>query len=69
LIADEPDEDVQVSKLERLAVQTSIENLFTFPFVQSRFEEGKLSLHGLWLDIGAGNLEFYQPSTEDFQPV
>ncbi|MEP4195092.1 MAG: carbonic anhydrase [Aliishimia sp.] len=69
LVADIEDPAEQASKLERLAVQTSVENLFSFPFIQSRFDEGKLSLHGLWLDIGAGQLEFYQPSTGDFQPV
>ena len=69
MVADIADEAAQVRELERLAVQTSIENLFTFPFVEERFENGKLSLHGLWLDIGAGKLEFYQPATGDFQPV
>ena len=63
------DEAAQVRELERLAVQTSIENLFSFPFVLERFEQDKLSLHGLWLDIGAGRLEFYQPATQSFQPV
>lgn len=69
LVADIEDEEEQTTRLERLAVQTSIENLFTFPFILERFEQGKLSLHGLWLDIGAGRLDFYQPATGDFQPV
>ena len=69
MVADIEDENAQALQMERLAVQTSIENLFTFPFVLERFEADKLSLHGLWLDIGAGQLEFYQPATGDFQPV
>ena len=63
------DEGEQVRNLERLAIQTSIENLFTFPFIQERHEADSLSLHGLWLDIGAGKLEAYVPSTSDFRPV
>lgn len=69
LVADIEDADEQALALERLAVQTSVENLFTFPFVLERYEADKLSLHGLWLDIGAGQLEFYQPSSGSFQPV
>lgn len=59
----------QERRMEQLAVQTSIENLFTYPFVLKAFETGGLSLHGLWLDIGKGVLENYQPATGDFRPV
>jgi len=68
-IADIEDEAQQVLELERLAVLTSFENLMTFPFVKEKFEAGKLSLHGLWLDIGAGKLEYYEPSRGRFEPV
>ena len=68
-VADLKSEDEQALQLERLAVQTSIENLFTFPFIAERHEQGKLSLHGLWLDIGAGRLEAYSPEISDFQAV
>lgn len=61
--------EAQERRMEQLAVQTSIENLFTYPFVLSAFETGGLSLHGLWLDIGKGVLENYQPATGDFRPV
>ena len=61
--------DAQERRMEQLAVQTSIENLFTYPFVAEHFESGQLSLHGLLLDIGKGVLEYYQPATGDFQPV
>jgi len=68
-VADIQNEAEQVRALERLAVQTSVENLFTFPFITERFEAGKLSLHGLWLDIGAGRLEAYQPAIGEFQQI
>ena len=63
------DEAQQVLALERLAVLTSFENLMTFPFVKDRVDADKLSLHGLWLDIGAGKLEYYEPARDAFQPV
>ncbi len=69
LVADIEDPGEQLQTLERLAVQASIENLFTYPFVQERYESGHLSLHGLWFDINAGQLHSYQPSAEEFQPV
>ena len=63
------DAQEQARMLERLAVQTSVENLFTFPFVEERHRDDKLTLHGLWLDIGAGQLEAYLPATGSFQPI
>lgn len=68
-VADIADEAEQVLALERLAVLTSFENLMTFPFVRERHEAGKLSLHGLWLDIGAGKLECYDPAHDGFESV
>ncbi len=68
-IAEIKDEAAQVLALERLAVLTSFENLMTFPFVTDRVDAGKLSLHGLWLDIGAGKLEYYEPARDGFEPV
>lgn len=63
------DETEQVRAFEQLAVKTSVENLFTFPFVHERHENGTLSLHGLWLDIGGGLLEAYHPEAAEFQPI
>lgn len=68
-VKDLEDEADQVRAFERLAVQTSIENLFTFPFIEKRHAEGSLSLHGLWLDIGKGTLEGYEPESAEFRPV
>ncbi len=68
-IAEIEDEAQQVLELERLAVLTSFENLMTFPFVKERHDADKLTLHGLWLDIGAGRLEYYDPVRATFEPV
>ncbi|CUH74761.1 carbonic anhydrase [Tropicibacter naphthalenivorans] len=55
--------------LEREAVIVSLRNLMTFPFVEEAVKAGKLSLHGLWTDIGEGGLECYDPKTKAFSPI
>ncbi len=61
-------EDQQTPALEKEAVLCSLENLMTFPFVAEAVETGKLTLHGLWHDIGEGALEYYEPE-KGFTPV
>lgn len=68
-VAEIEDEDEQVRQLEKHAVVASLENLMTFPFIASAVEEGSLSLHGLWTDIGEGGLQCYEPADERFVPV
>jgi carbonic anhydrase len=41
----------------------------TFPFVQDEVKTGRLSLHGLWNDIGEGSVEQFLPDTGRFQSV
>lgn len=55
--------------LEQEGVKLSLENLMGFPFVREAVEAGTLSLHGLWTDIGEGDLEYYDAETGAFQPV
>ncbi|AYE84958.1 MAG: carbonic anhydrase [Sulfitobacter sp.] len=55
--------------LERQAVMTSLENLMTFPWIKEKVEDGTLSLHGLWTDIGEGSLEYYDAKAQTFEPV
>ncbi|WP_425044533.1 carbonic anhydrase [Primorskyibacter sp. S87] len=68
-VADIEDMQVQARHFEKLAVVASLENLMTFPFVASAVEEGSLSLHGLWTDIGEGGLECFDPKGNSFFPV
>jgi len=42
--------------LELRSVEQSIVNLRTFPWIRSRERAGSLSLHGVWFDIGLGEL-------------
>ncbi|MGR3617247.1 MAG: carbonic anhydrase [Paracoccaceae bacterium] len=69
LVKNIQDEAEQARQLERQSVVASLENLMTFPFVESAVKSGELSLHGLWTDIGAGGLECYDPKAKVFTPV
>jgi carbonic anhydrase len=67
-VKDIEDEAERRTALEKEAVIVSLENLETFPFVADAIKQGKLSLHGLWTDIGEGGLEHYVPD-QGFKPV
>ncbi|WP_173935181.1 carbonic anhydrase [Chelativorans sp. Marseille-P2723] len=53
--------------LERISIRYQIENLRTFPCVQILESKGKLTLHGAWFDISAGELWVMDPKTGDFE--
>ena len=55
--------------LEKESVIVSLENLMTFPFVKTAVEDGTLTLHGLWTDIGEGTLEVYSSETGSYSAV
>ena len=67
--ADIADPAARVSAMERQGVQISLENLMTFPFVQHAVESDLLTLHGVWHDIGAGALEYFDGESGHFAPV
>jgi len=68
-VKDIEDEATRVRALEKQAVLVSLDNLMTFPFVESAVKSGELSLHGLWNDIGDGGLEQYLPDEGMFKAV
>ncbi|MFX0544874.1 carbonic anhydrase [Roseovarius sp. S1116L3] len=63
------DEADRLRALEKEAVLVSLENLTSFPFVTSAMKKGTLTLHGVWLDIGEGRVEQYNPATKGFAPI
>ncbi len=65
----EGDDATRKRQLEKASILISLENLMTFPFVSSAVASGRLSLHGLWNDIGEGLVEAYDPRSESFHPV
>lgn len=60
---------VEASALEKEAVLVSLENLMTFPFVAEAVEAERLTLHGLWTNVGEGELEQYDPAQGGFVPI
>ncbi len=68
-VADIEDEDEQARMFERQAVVASLENLMTFPFVEQAVQSDELSVHGLWTDIGEGDLEYYDATKLTFRKV
>lgn len=60
---------VDLRAMEQEAVLLSIENMMTYPFVAAAVADGALTLHGLWTDIGTGELLHYSPDTRSFVPV
>lgn len=68
-VSDIEDQEEQARQLEKHAVITSMDNLMTFPFVASAVEDGGLSMHGLWTDIGEGGLQCYDHAVEKFVQV
>ncbi|MEP2642515.1 carbonic anhydrase [Roseobacter sp.] len=69
MVAAETDVKIQAQKLEKQAILVSLENLMTFPFISNKVEEGALTLHGLWTDIGEGGLECFDSTTQSFHRV
>ena len=63
------DEAQRIPAMERAAVTVSLRNLTTFPFVTQAMDEGALSLHGLYFDIGSGVLEELDGKTGRFAPL
>ena len=62
----EEDPAKQARMLEHAAIVTSLENLMTFPFVADRVQDGAPSLHGLWTDVGEGDMSHLLPPPGQF---
>ncbi len=63
------DPEARRTALEQEAVRTSLGNLSGFPFVARALAEGRLSLHGGWIDTAAGQLHAYDSGRDSFDPV
>lgn len=55
-----------IKKLEKESIKNSINNLIEFPFIANLLKKNKLSLHGLWHDIGSGQIEILEPDSLNF---
>ena len=68
-ISSDLSESEKIKLLEKSTVLTSIENLTTFPFIKEAIKNETISLHGLWHDIGTGDLMFFDNKLNQFKLV
>lgn len=54
---------------EKQAIQVSLKNLMTFPWVKERVARGKLSLHGWYYNIADGHLQYYNQLTGEYETL
>jgi carbonic anhydrase len=55
--------------VERAAIQGSLNNLTTYPWLRERLDAGELRLHGWWFDLETGDLWTASPDNSSFLPV
>lgn len=67
-LATERDE-VKSRACEHWAIELSLKNLLTFPWIRERVQAGALTLHGWYFDIRAGELQAYSPEQQAFRPL
>jgi carbonic anhydrase len=63
------DEKKMISMLEKLSIINSIQNLSEFPFIQKALNLNEISIHGLWNNIGTGELEMLNPESMLFESL
>ena len=63
------EDEARVRALEKAAVAISMDNLLTFPFVRAAVEDERLTLHGVWNDIGEGTLEAWDEARGAFVAI
>jgi carbonic anhydrase len=59
----------QTRACEQGAIELSLANLMSFPWIRERVEARALALHGWYFDIDAGELLAYSPDTASFAPL
>lgn len=67
--AEDKNSDVVQKALERLAVQQSLANLMSFPFIAKAVAENRLTLNGAWFSIAEGQLQWLDQKTGIFESV
>lgn len=55
--------------LEEASIRHSIDNLMTFPCIETQVQRGKVKLHGAWFDISTGELFTMDANTGVFSQV
>lgn len=55
--------------VERAAIQGSVANLATYPWLKERLDAGTLHIHGWWFDLETGDLWTTSADNSSFLPV
>ena len=63
------DDTARLVSLGHEGVVGSLDNLMSYPFIAEAVAAGTLSLHGLWHDIGPGDLYALNPESGNFEAV
>tara|TARA_B100000575_G_scaffold190872_1_gene153968 strand:+ start:10050 stop:10682 length:633 start_codon:yes stop_codon:yes gene_type:complete len=63
------DLDKNLDYFEKLNVKNSINNLFEISFIKKMIISRKLKIHGLWHDIGTGDLYFLNNKNKKFELI
>lgn len=61
--------EAQLRILEQEAIQTSLANLLTFPWIEQRVADGRLRVHGWIFDMGEGRVDVYIPEKDAFEAL
>ena len=61
--------DDYLGRLERAAIEQSLANLMTFPYVAERVANGELALHGAYFGVATGVLLVRDPGDGAFVPA
>jgi carbonic anhydrase len=62
-------EDEKARMCEQSAVLVSLENLMTFPCISERVGDGRLRLHGWYIDIRSCTLHVFDPVQQHFEAI
>ena len=54
---------------EKEAIQLSLHNLLTFPWIRKKVEEGWLTLHGWYFSLSDGSLQQFNPNNASFERI
>ncbi|MEL6583212.1 MAG: carbonic anhydrase [Pseudomonadota bacterium] len=62
-------EEEELTAMEQQGVRVSLQNLTTYPFVADALEAGRLTIHGVWFEIGTGRMMAFDGEAQAFQPI
>jgi carbonic anhydrase len=61
--------DEQERACEKASILVSLDNLMTFPWIREKVTQGKLRIHGWYFNITTGELQVYDPASNEFKEV